>query len=181
MVSLILAAGMTLAAIATIYKSWRSQAPAFLYLGIALFVGSCVLWSSSQGWEFGLVYALCLPGMLVWPFIGMHQIRLPAPKNTPTPRQINISFGLAASHLGHTLVVLPGLMITSVLTVMAFSLRLPFTDAGQLATGIVLLPLIWGMLAYHYCATTAKGKALISYVCLSVISALLLIYLPGLN
>ncbi|GGW89315.1 hypothetical protein [Alteromonas halophila] len=181
MVSLLLASGISLAAIASLYRSWRQQAPAFLYLSIALFIVSCVLWSYSQGWEFGLVYALCLPGLLVWPFIGLNQSRLPAPKNQPSPRQIKVTARQTATHLGHTLVALPGLMITSLLTAMAFSLRLPFADTGQLATGVVLQPLLWGLLAYHYFATGAKGKALLIYLSLSVISTLLLLYLPGLN
>jgi hypothetical protein len=181
MVLLITATGASLAAITTLYKSWRTQAPAFFYAGLMIFILSCVAWSYSQGWEFGLVYGLCLPALLVWPFIGASQTLLPAPKNSPQSRAIDTSVSTALRHTGHMLVVLPGLMLTSLLLSMAVSLRLPFAEAGQLATGIILLPLIWGGLAYHYLATVHKTKALFAYLVLSILSALMLIYLPGLE
>lgn len=181
MVLLITATGMSLAAITTLYKSWRTQAPVFFYAGLMIFILSCVAWSYSQGWEFGLVYGLCLPALLVWPFIGVSQTRLPAPKNSPQSRPINTSLSTVLRHVGHTLVVLPGLMLTSLLSSMAISLRLPFAEAGQLAVGIVLLPLLWGCLVYHYLATQRKTRALIVYLLLSITSALMLIYLPGLE
>ena len=92
-----------------------------------------------------------------------------------------MSANLALQHVGHALVVLVGLLITSLLVSLALSLRLPFADAGQLAVVIVLLPLLWGMLVYHYLATASKVKAVAFYTVLSAASLLLLIYLPGLN
>lgn len=181
MLLLLTASGLSLAAIASLYKSWRARAPAFAYSCIMLFSVSCVVWSLSQGWEYGLVYSLCLPGLLVWLFIGANQIHVAAPKNTPAPRQVNATLKRALTHTGHMVVVLPGLMVVSLLIAMAVSLRMPTAASGQLATGIALLPVIWGLLVYHYLATNAKVNALVYYVIVSAISALMLLYLPGLT
>lgn len=72
-------------------------------------------------------------------------------------------------------------MLTSLLLSMAVSLRLPAEEAGQLASGIILLPIIWGLLAYHYLATQSKARALMIYLMLSILSVMMLLYLPGLE
>ena len=170
-----------MAAIAAVYKSWRHGSEKLLYLSVTLFIASIAIWSFSQGWEFGVVYAVCIPALLVWLFIAKHQKVLPPPTTRPQPKQVRMSANLALQHVGHALVVLVGLLITSLLVSLAVSLRLPFADAGQLAVVIVLLPLLWGMLVYHYLATASKVKAVAFYTVLSAASLLLLIYLPGLN
>ena len=75
------AGGLTLAALGVIYKSWRAQASTYLYLGLVVWLVAAVCWSYAQGWEFGVLYALCIPSILVWPFIasksffgGLHMI-----------------------------------------------------------------------------------------------------------
>lgn len=181
MLSLSIAAGLSVAAIATVYRSWRTHAPAWFYSGLMLFILSCIAWATSQGWEFGTVYALCAPALVVWPFIAKNQVVLADPRHLPQPRRVDVSLKRAGLHLCHGAVVLIGLLVTSLLVSVAVSLRLPFADAGQLAVVIVLLPLLWGMLVYHYLATASKGKAVITYTVLSAVSLLLLIYLPGLN
>ncbi|WP_218312501.1 hypothetical protein [Alteromonas antoniana] len=181
MLSLSIAAGLSVAAIATVYRSWRTHAPAWFYSGLMLFILSCIAWATSQGWEFGTVYALCAPALLVWPFIACHQVVMPAPKNIPAPRRVAFSLALSVRHLGHALVVLIGLLATSLLVSVAVGIRLPFTDAGQLAVIIVILPLLWGLLAYHYLATPSKGRAVIIYAVLSAASLLILTFLPGLK
>ena len=57
------AGGLTLAALGVIYKSWRAQASTYLYLGLVVWVISAVCWSYAQGWEFGVLYALCIPSI----------------------------------------------------------------------------------------------------------------------
>lgn len=178
MLSTIVAGALSLAAIALIYKSWRTRAPAFFYLGIGVLFLSCVGWSFSQGWEFGLVYALCIPALLVWPFIGANQTHHPPAQNAPIPKQIEISFKQSATNAGHLLVVLVLLLITSLLSTLAVCLHFPFDITGKLALVIVILPVTWGMLIYHYFAVSKKGKAIASYVCMAVISTAVLIYVP---
>lgn len=179
MFQLVAAVGLSVAALATVYKSWRAQAPAFFYVGLVLLLISCVLWSYSQGWEVGLVYALCLPGLLVWPFISANQIQLPPPRNTPRARKISVSVKSTFYHISNYLVVLVGLLLTSLLASLAICRQLPFAEAGQLATSVVLLPIMWGLLGYHYLACQSKPKALIVYILMIAASAAALIFIPG--
>ncbi len=181
MVSLISAGVLSLAAIAAIYRSWCVRAAAFLYGGIALFVSSCVAWSFSQGWEFGLVYALCMPALLVWLFIARNQVWLAAPRNQPAPRPVSISVSQVAANFGHGLMVLVVLMLVSVLVGLALSFRLPTEETGQLAVAIVIIPLVWGLAGYHYLATRHKGRASLIYLAMAAVSLAMLIYLPGLQ
>jgi hypothetical protein len=181
MIGLLTATGLSIAALAMVYYSWRTQITALFYAGFSLLILSCIGWSYSQGWEYGLVYALCLPGVLVWPFIGANQVQLPAPKNTPQARPISISIKSVGFHAGNYLVNLILLMLTSILMSFALCRLLPMTFTGQIATAIILQPIVWGLLSYHYLATTAKLKAIGAYVTISIASAGALIYLPGME
>lgn len=75
--------------------------------------------------------------------------------------------------------MLGGLLLTSLLASLAICRQLPFAEAGQLATSVVLLPLVWGLLGYHYLACKSKPKALIVYVVIASASAAALIFIPG--
>ncbi|BFT30110.1 hypothetical protein D210916BOD24_12860 [Alteromonas sp. D210916BOD_24] len=172
------ASGLTLAALATVYKSWRSQASAYLYAGIVVWLVSAICWSYAQGWEFGVLYALCLPAILVWPLIALNQTHLPMPKNIPQPRAFDFSRKSVVSHLANYFVVLVLLLVVSVLLTLGICTVLPFSIAGQLATGTVLLPVLWGLIVYHYLVTTHKLKVLGVYVLLAALCVPLLLLMP---
>ncbi|GEA13089.1 hypothetical protein [Alteromonas sp. KUL49] len=178
MLSTIVAGALSLAAIALIYRSWRTRALAFFYLGSGVLLASCIGWSFSQGWEHGLVYALCIPALLVWPFISANQTVLATPKHTPSPKSLNVSLKTAWVHIGHYLVVLVLLLVTSLVTSLAICLRFPSETAGKLASVIVLMPILWGLLIYHYFAVSNKVKALIAYFILAALSSAVLMYVP---
>ena len=172
------ASGLTLAAVATVYKSWRSQTPAFLYIGLLVWLISTICWSYAQGWEFGLLYALCIPAILVWPFIALNQTVLPEPKNRPLARPLDFSRKQVLNNIGNYLVTLVVLLVVSVLITLALCALMPFSIAGKLATGVVLLPLLWGLFVYHYLATASKLKVLGGSILLAAVSVPVLLLLP---
>ena len=141
------AGGLTLAALGVIYKSWRAQASTYLYLGLVVWLIAAVCWSYAQGWEFGVLYALCIPSILVWPFIAFNQTHLPQPKNVPQPRSFDFSRRTVLGNIANYIVVLVVLLVVSVLLTLGLCALLPFSIAGKLATGIVLLP-IFGVLLF---------------------------------
>ncbi|MBU2977110.1 hypothetical protein [Alteromonas sp. C1M14] len=169
----------TLLSLGLFYQSWKVQSLGFLWGGVGAFLVSVCLWSVSQGWEFGVVYGLCIPGVLVWPFILQNQVLLRGPNQMPTPRPVDFSRQRVLSHLGHYGVSLVLLMITSVLLSLTVSLRLPFTIQGQLATCIILIPLVWGGLLYHYFAVKSKPKAVALNLVVIAVCALCLLFLPA--
>lgn len=172
------AGSLTLAALGVVYKSWREQASTYLYLGLVVWLASAVCWSMAQGWEFGVLYALCIPAILVWPFIALNQTFLPQPKNVPQPRSFDFAPGTVAANVANYVVVLVVLLVVSVLITLGVCALLPFSIAGQLATGTVLLPVLWGLFIYHFLATSHKLKVIGAYAALSAACVPILIFFP---
>ena len=172
------AGGLTLAALGVVYRSWREQASTYLYLGLVVWLASAVCWSIAQGWEFGVLYALCIPAILVWTFIALNQTFLPQPKNVPQPRSFDFARGTVLANAANYFVVLVVLLVVSVLITLGVCALLPFSIAGQLATGTVLLPVLWGLFVYHYLATSHKFKVIGAYAVLSAACVPILIFLP---
>lgn len=172
------AGGLTLAALITVYRSWRVQSPLVLLAGITLWVISSIWWSYAHGWEFGLLYALCLPGCLVWPFILINQSRLPAPKSIPSPRTVNFTAKTALAHLAHCVVVLALLLFVSVAITLGLCTLLPLSLTGQLALAIIMLPLLWGLIAYHYLASRKKLVVVGVYLVAAMLGMATLFFVP---
>ncbi|WP_334058261.1 hypothetical protein [Alteromonas sp. S005] len=172
------AGGLTLAALVVVYKSWRKQASTYLYLGLVVWLASAVCWSIAQGWEFGVLYALCIPAILVWPFIAFNQTFLPQPKNVPQPRSFDFARDTVLANAANYFVVLVVLLVVSVLITLGVCALLPFSIAGQLASGTVLLPVLWGLFVYHYLATAHKFKVIGAYAALSAVCVPILVFLP---
>lgn len=62
-------AGLALNALAVlaIYMGWRQARSAWVWLSLTLLIGSIAVFSAGTvGWEYGLTYALFIPGLLVW-------------------------------------------------------------------------------------------------------------------
>ena len=150
------ASGLTLAAVATVYKSWRTQTSPMLYAGLACWLVVTICWTFAQGWAFGVLYALCIPSLIVWPFIALNQTQLPAPKNTPQPRKFDFSRKTVVGNAANYVVILVFLLVVSVLSTLGLCALLPFSIAGKLGAGIVLLPIFWGLRGYHYFVTHRK-------------------------
>lgn len=172
------AGGLTFAALWVVYNSWRNQASTYLYIGLTVWLVSAVCWSFAQGWEFGVLYALCIPAILVWPFIASNQTQLPQPKNVPQPRGFDFSRGTVLGNIANYIVVLVVLLVVSVLVTLGICALLPFSIAGKLATATVMLPVLWGLIVYHYLATSHKIKVIGAYAALSAACVPILIFLP---
>lgn len=174
----ITAGGLSLVALVAVYRSWRAQVSRYLYLGIVFWLVSTVCWSYAQGWEFGLLYALCIPALLVWPFIAFNQVQLPQPKNVPQPRRFDFSRGEVIANVTNYLVVMVILLVISVLITLGVCALLPFTIAGKLATATILLPVLWGLIVYHYLASSHKFKVIGKYAVLAALCLPILVFLP---
>ena len=174
----VFASALTLGAVATVYKSWRSQTLAFFVIGLLVWLISTIAWSYVQGWEFGVLYSLCLPALLVWPFIYLNQTVLPLPKHTPQPRALNFTMRNTWANIGNALVVLVALLIISVLITLAFCAAMPLSASGKLALTVILVPMLWGGAIYHYLATTRKSLTLGIYTAVATLSVPVLLALP---
>lgn len=172
------ASGLSIASMAAVYKSWQRQAAPMLYIGMAIWLLSSIAWSISVGWEFGVVYALCLPGMLVWPFIAANQTSTPAPQQRPEPRKLDVSVSTSMQHILHYLVVLVFMLVFSVVASLALCALLPLDITGQLAICMVISPIMWGLAVYHYLASIKKVKVFAGYVVATGASLAILMAMP---
>ncbi|MBT80361.1 MAG: hypothetical protein CL587_08215 [Alteromonadaceae bacterium] len=179
MTNIILSCGISALSLVLLYVSWQKQHRVWLWFSLLAFAGSFFIWSRATGWETGSVFALCLPAIGVWPLILANRQTLPAPKNQPVPKPLSFVRREVLQHAGHYLVILIVLLVVSLLSSLAVSLALPMKETGQLASCIVLLPVIWGLLGYHYFAVASKPKALALYTVLGALSAVYLLFIPA--
>ena len=146
-------------AIAVTYYSWQRSTPSLGWAALAVFITSVISFSIAAGWEYGVVYGLLLPGVLVWAAIAREQTIRPLKLTQAPVRTISTSGYKMAGHLAHALVLLVGQLLLSTVISVALSRFLPIEQTGQLAVCIIIQPLLWAMLAYHYLGSPAKGKA----------------------
>ncbi|WP_258544352.1 hypothetical protein [Alteromonas lipotrueae] len=178
MFMLFAASGLSVVSMAAVYKSWQRQTSPMLYIGVAIWLMSSIAWSMSVGWEFGVVYALCLPGLLVWPFIAANQSAAPATQQRPEPRKLDLSVSTSIQHILHSIIVLMLMLIFSVVASLALSALLPLEIASQLAICMVISPIIWGLAVYHYLATSKKIKTVGGYLVATAVSLAILMAMP---
>ncbi|MAJ70142.1 MAG: hypothetical protein CBB67_001090 [Alteromonadaceae bacterium TMED7] len=148
--------GSTVAA-GGIYLSWRNSSAVYAWLGWLAAAGSVYCWYLVLGVEYGLTIGLCLPALTVWAAIAVeanpqrqstarikpaHQWRL-------APRQI-------ALQTGHILYVLPGQLFICALIMIAVVYQLPVSEPKQMAIGVLVMPVLWGLLAYWYGLSSRK-------------------------
>ncbi|MBC3765585.1 hypothetical protein [Neptunicella marina] len=167
----LLATLLSLATVSGFYLSWKQQASRALWLSIGLLVVSCIGWSYAAGWEYGLVYALCIPSMLVWLFIWQQRKSLGVNKAIPHSPAAKVSAKLAASHMGRLLVVLIIQALISLLLTLVFCYLLPLEDVNRMALGIVLLPLVWALLSYQLLQSRFYWRSLSIQMVVGLLSA----------
>lgn len=159
----VIAGVLSLGAVATVHQSWRSRTPALFVVGLCLWSISGVAFSYAHGWEFGALLTLCLPGILVWPFVLANQVQLPQSKNNPEPRALNFSGKNVLRNALTCVVVLVPFLFISLFITLGMSALTPFTTAGKLGVVVVLQPIMWGLIVYHYLASLSKARVLIFY------------------
>ena len=148
--------GSTVAA-GGIYLGWRNSSAVYAWLGWLAVAGSVYCWHLVLGVEYGLTIGLCLPALTVWAAIAVEaspqrQTRervKPAHQWRVAPRQI-------ARQTGHILYVLPGQMFICALIMIAVVYQLPVSEPKQMATGVLVMPVLWGLLAYWYVLSSRK-------------------------
>jgi len=146
----------SIASVATVYQSWRKQQAVLFWASVALLTVSAVIWSFAQGWEYGVVYALMLPALLVWLPILAERKKLNGNGQVPAPRPVNTSAKNVARHMGLFVMVIILQLALSLVSSVAFSRLLPVEETGQMTICVLLLPVLWGVVSYHYLASSRK-------------------------
>lgn len=156
------------------YTGWRTRRRGFSLAGCCVLVASIAFWVLTNGVEFGVSYALLIPGIIVWCFIARASTQLPA-KPTALVTSVTLDWDLRkfCVQLGHTIVVLALCSITSVLVTVGVSFSAPLEQATQAAIAVFLLPTMWAALVFWYLAAQRRlpivlGCLASSGICLAV-------------
>ena len=163
-----------------IYAAWRGGRRLPGLLGWASLASSLLLWTTAAGSEFGVVYMLAAPAVLVWLFITLQTSHLNDKPVIPArTKPIHWDTALCIKQLGHALVVLVVLLLLSAFAAVLVSQVAPLQDASKTALAIFLMPALWSVLAYWYLASPYKRSLAAGSLCLALAStALALLGLP---
>lgn len=140
-----------------LYFGWRHKSPVYALLGWLSVVGSVYVWYLALNLEFGVTIALLLPALTVWLGIASQATRQrQLVKRVKPAHQWKIAPGQIARNTGHILYVLPGQMFICAIIMIAVVYQLPMSEPKQLATGALMMPVLWGILAYWYVLSSRK-------------------------
>ena len=145
-----------------VYLSWKRHSTPLAVWGWALLLGSIPIWIFAQGPEFGTIYALCLPAFFVW--LGIFQEQKWQQSTNPvfkTTTQWRWNNAKVWANTGHVLFVLPVLMLASSSITISMVFLLPMSDANKMATGVIALPIVWGVMAFWYQISANKKAPLL--------------------
>lgn len=164
-----------IAGITLLYSSWRSIMRKAIAIPLgwgALFISIACL-ALGSGLEFGLSYALILIPLLAWAVIGLnYEIR----RNHKSREKPYVPQALPETHsiVQHILIFLiaiPLAGITATFLSVVLSKALPFTQVSALATGMLIMPFLWGLGSYWACAANKLWQPAAAMSALSVICA----------
>lgn len=168
-----LASVTTVLATSLLYHGWRKSTTGYSVAGWCGVVASTGLWCKALSMEYGLTIGLTLPALAVWIGIAMQAKPQRAPRlpaKPPhrwqfVPRQI-------AQNKGHALYLLPGQLFICALIMIALVYQLPVSEPKQMAIGVLMMPVLWGVLAYGYMMSRRKGLHIGASVACALIAGL---------
>lgn len=168
--TIILALLLCASAVAGVYLSWRQGRALGWVTALLLLVLSALVFSVTTGWEKGLTYALFLPALFIWLPIFREHTRSPFVVKTVTAKAQDFRLPRILLHTATGLTVLVLQLLFSVIITLALVQGLPMAETGQLALVVVIQPILWAAMIYHYLGRTARlkplgGQLLVSLLC----------------
>ena len=140
-----------------VYLGWRHRSLLYAVLGWLVMAASIYAWYFALGLEYGLTIGLCLPALTVWvAIVAEANPQSEVRARVKPPHQWRVAPRQIARHTGHILYVLPGQMFICALIMIALVYQLPVSEPKQMATGVLLMPVLWGLLAYWYVLSARK-------------------------
>ncbi|MBD3586807.1 hypothetical protein HHX48_13765 [Salinimonas sp. HHU 13199] len=155
--------------VGAVWISWRLRSRSGCLAALALMGVSGYLFSHDMGWEQGIFIALFLPGLLIWAAVFCERRFKPFTQKAPPAKTLTVTWQKGLSHLLTGLVVLVVQLALSLLVAVAISRLFPIAEAGQLALCVVLQPVIWALMMYHYLAHRHRFVILGWHCALSVV------------
>lgn len=163
-----------LAAVALLFTSWRSAKGLALCntCGWLLIALALVLWSLSQGAEFGISFSLLLLPLIAWAIITVNRDnRIQKVRVQPRERLGRPSIKAFFLHAWRLIccVLLSGL--GSAFGFIGFATLLPLSPVNAIVLGVFVIPLVWGAAAYWLLADTKTWRPPVGILCIGAAGA----------
>ena len=144
--------------VALLYASWRKRLqPKRLVVtcGWSLIAASLWLWIRFAGAEFGTVIGAMQLSIVAWIFVLTNRHIRRSNGRRQEPVGVNLPrFRAMLHHSGRFLVAVPLAACSGTMLVLAGSALLPWSDVNRLAFAVLMVPVMWGALAYWSCLDT---------------------------
>lgn len=158
MVDIFLAAFCDISGIGILYASWRGYWSRQFFVPMAwLLLGlSCVFWIRAVGAEFGIAYTFLTIAICAWFVVGFNFKIRSRQLEKPRVQALNLlpSNQAIVKNLLLFVLVVPLAGTSSIFLSVVLVHMLPLQDVNALVTGIVIMPVIWGLASYWACADT---------------------------
>lgn len=164
--------------VASLYASWRKRLqPKRLVVtcGWLLIAVSFWFWIRFAGAEFGTVAAAMQLSIVAWIFVLTNRHIRRSNGRQQEPVGVNLPrFRAMLHHSGRFLVAVPLAASSGTLLVLAGVGLLPWNDVNRLAFAVLMVPVIWGALAYWSCLDTRLLRPALGLVAAGTLGAAIL-------
>jgi hypothetical protein len=164
--------------VVSLYASWRQRLqPKRLAVPCAwlLIAVSFWFWIRFAGAEFGTVIAAIQLSIVAWILVltNRHVRRSNGRRQEPVAMNLP-RFQAIVHHSSRFLVAVPLAAATGTMLVLAASVLLPWSDVNRLAFAVLMMPLMWGVLAYWACLDTRLLRPALGLVAAGFLGAAVL-------
>jgi hypothetical protein len=161
-----------------LYASWRKRLrPKRLVVpcGWSLIAISFWFWIRFAGAEFGTVIAAMQLSIVAWIFVLTNRHMRRSNGRQQEPVAMNLPrFQAILHHSSRFLIAVPLAAGAGTMLVLAASILLPWSDANRLAFAVLVMPLMWGVLAYWACLDTRLLRPALGLVAAGTLGAAVL-------
>lgn len=171
-----LATATGFAGVLGLFHSWRMPNPKPTHwrrLGWILLMLSLIFWLWAQPVEFAVCFALTVPALLVWLWITYASADRKPARDTKLEQRGFIWPRLTT--LGRQLLKLllsvPLAGLASALFSVAATNLLPWETVNRLVTGVLLMPVFWGLASYWVLADTRLWRPVLTLILIGTVSA----------
>jgi hypothetical protein len=141
--------------VALLYASWRGRLqPKRLAVtsGWLLIAVSSSIWIRSVGAEFGTAIAAMQLPIVAWTLVMANRHIRRSTGRRQEPSGLNLPrFQSVLHHSGRFLLAVPLAACSGTMLGLATAALLPWREVDRLALAVLLVPLVWGALAYWAC------------------------------